>query len=90
VVVSVRRHPDAPHLYPLALELSILSPSGGTRLRRVVPAEGDEPHRIELPIPADLRPGAALDLTLVAERTTAAPSGLAARSLLLVGVDLVE
>lgn len=88
--VAVRRLPDAPSLYPLNLAASIPSPSGGTRVETTVPAEGPEVHRFPVAVPADLEPGAAFDVVLVAERAVAAPGSLQARSLYVESVEFLD
>ncbi len=85
--VTVRRLADAASLYPLALTVAIPSPAGGTRTTVTVPASGPVVHRLSLPIPGDLRPGSALDVVLVAERSVTSPRSLAARSLYIESID---
>ncbi len=85
--LTVRRLPDAPSLYPLALTVEIPSPAGGRRTTVTVPADGPDVHRLSLPIPEDLRPGSALDVVLVAERAVASRRTPAARSLYVESVD---
>ncbi|HEV8629637.1 MAG TPA: SGNH/GDSL hydrolase family protein [Thermoanaerobaculia bacterium] len=81
--IAVRRLPEAGYLYPLDLTVSIPSPAGGTRRVVTVPAAGPDPMRFTIDIPRDLAPSAVLDVTLVADRATAAPDVLVGRSLLL-------
>lgn len=85
--LAVRRLPESPQLYPLTLEVSIPSEGGGTAARVEVPAEGEETFAFTLPMPADVPPGAALDVVLVAGRTAAAPDLLSPRSLYLEAID---
>jgi hypothetical protein len=87
LAIEVRRLEKAAHLYPLALEVSIPSAAGGTRAVVEIPAGGPEPHRFTVPLPADVPAGAALDVVLVASRTTAAPGLFAPRSLYLLAIE---
>lgn len=69
--ITVRRIEGLETVYPLGLEVSIPSPSGGTRTVTEVPADGDPEHTFEIAIPVDAEPGAALDVVFVADRTAA-------------------
>lgn len=87
LAVTLRRLPGARSLYPLPVEISIPSPSGGTRTATVVPASGPREHRVVLDLPGDLPAGTALDVVIRAERTVSAPRVAAPRSLLVAGID---
>ena len=87
VRLAVRRLEGAASLHPLTLTVAIPSPSGGTRTTATLAADGPEVHRLSLPIPEDLRPGSALDVVLVADRTVASPRSLAARSLYVESIE---
>jgi len=81
--ITVARVPEARWLYPLAVAAEVPSPAGGSAARSVIPADGPAEHAFELPLPADLPPGAALDVILRAERAASAPDVRAPRSFLL-------
>ncbi|HKV11914.1 MAG TPA: hypothetical protein VJ725_27460, partial [Thermoanaerobaculia bacterium] len=87
LAVTLHRLEQTPSLYPLPVEISIPSPSGGTRKSVIVPAAGPETHRFLLDLPADLPPGAVLDVTLRPERAVSAPRLLAPRSLFVAGLE---
>lgn len=91
IAVTLRRLENAPSLYPLPVEISIPSPGGGTRTATVLPsagsALGSESHRVVLDIPADLAPGAVLDVTIRAARAVSAPRRVAPRSLFVAGIE---
>ncbi len=86
LVVTLRRLHGLPSLYPLPVGVEVLSASGGTRAATTVPAGGAEAHRFSLPLPADVRPGAALDVVLRAGRVVSAPEALAPRSVQIVEI----
>lgn len=89
LAVTIRRL-EAPGLYPLELELSIASPSGGSRRRVTVPATGGDRQTFELEVPPDLPEGSALEVQLVASHTVRAPDLPAPRSLYLEAIEAVE
>lgn len=86
LVVKLRRLPEVAFLYPLAVELSIPSPSGGTRSAIVLAPGGAEVQRFQLDLPADLPIGAALDVVIRAAAESIAPDGFAGRSLRIVRI----
>ncbi|MEM8934142.1 MAG: hypothetical protein AAGE94_23315, partial [Acidobacteriota bacterium] len=63
--ITVRRLEVGGWLYPLDLTVRIPSPSGGTRVRRTIPAAAER-LRFELPIPDDLPADAVLDVVFEA------------------------
>jgi hypothetical protein len=85
--VALRRLPNAPSIVPLAVRVSIPSPSGGTEARAVLTAAGPDPLIVRLPIPPDVPAGAALDVTIRAGRAVSAPVVLAPRSLFVAGIE---
>ncbi len=85
--IALRRLPDRPQLYPLPLKLSIPSPSGGSEIRVSLRAEGPPLQTFELPIPEDIRPGAALDVVLEAGQTAAAAEVLRGHSLIVESIE---
>ncbi|HYG64380.1 MAG TPA: GDSL-type esterase/lipase family protein [Thermoanaerobaculia bacterium] len=88
--VTLRRLPDAPSLYPLAVRVSIPSAAGGTEAESTLPADGPgitDLQRVVLDIPGDLPEGAALDITIRAARAAAAPGVLAPRSMYIAGIE---
>lgn len=86
LVVDLRRLPEVAYLYPLEVELSVPSPSGGVRSAVVLPADGAEVRSFPLDLPADLPPGAALDVVIRAAGAGMAPEGFAGRSLRIVRI----
>jgi len=84
--VVLRRLPEVAFLYPLSVELSIPSPTGGTRSRVVIPADGAETRSFSLDLPADLPAGTALDVVVRAAGAGIAPEGFAGRSLRIVRI----
>ncbi len=86
LAIELARLPEARHLYPLDVTVSIPSPSGGTRARTTVPATGDA-HRFSVEIPPDLLVGTALDVVLEAERVTAVSAGGVAGSVLIRSIE---
>jgi hypothetical protein len=87
LAVTLRRLPDAPSLLPLAVRVSIPSPSGETAAETTLTADGPEERRVDLPLPSDVRPGAALDVTIHAARTIAAPGPPAPRALIVAAIE---
>jgi hypothetical protein len=79
---------ESPSLYPLGVTLEVPSPSGGTARSVTLPG-GGEPLVVDLPLPGDLPPGSVVDLFVRPERAVAHPGSLAARSLVLLGVEPV-
>lgn len=87
LVVVLRRLPEVAFLYPLKVELSVPSPSGGTRSTVVLPSDGAETRSLSLNLPADLPEGVALDVVIRAAAAGIAPDGFAGRSLRIVRID---
>jgi hypothetical protein len=87
VHVRVRRLEDAPQLYPLELRAAVPSPAGGESVAVVLPADGSAARSFAIPIPADLPPGAVLDVVLEVARATAHADSLSPRSLYLESVE---
>jgi len=87
LVVTLRRLPGAPSLAPLPVRVSIAAPSGEVSAAATLTADGPEELRIELPLPADVRPGAALDVDVRAARAISAPGTTAPRSLTVAAID---
>ncbi|HEV7668029.1 MAG TPA: hypothetical protein VGS22_05865 [Thermoanaerobaculia bacterium] len=87
LIVVLRRLPEVSFLYPLAVELSVPSPSGGTRSAVVLPADGAETQSFPLDLPADLPVGAALDVVVRTAGVGIAPDGFSGRSLRIVRID---
>jgi hypothetical protein len=87
VHVRVRRLEDAPHLYPLELRVTVPSPAGGEAVAVILPANGSAARSFAVPIPADLPPGAVLDVVLEVARATAHADSLSPRSLYLESVE---
>lgn len=89
LTVTVRRLAELSSTYPLTLAVAVPSAAGGTRVETVVPARGEPLHRVTLPLPDDVEPGEALDVTLSADRTgaVATPDGVISRSLALVSIE---
>ncbi len=86
LVVALRRLPEVALLYPLPVELSIPSPSGGTRVAFVLAAGGAETQQFSLDLPADLPAGAALDVVVRSAAEAIAPDGFIGRSLRIVRI----
>ncbi len=87
--ITVGRLAEAPSVYPLTLTVSIPSPAGGSRVAERIRRTGTDPLSFEIPIPADLAVGCALDVVFVASRAAQAPDVLAARSLYILAIDQV-
>lgn len=87
--ITVGRLPESPSLYPLTLAVAIPSPGGGSRVEESIPRGGSEPLTFEIPLPADIAVGSALDVVFVASRTAQSPDVLAARSLYILALDQV-
>lgn len=87
LVVELRRLPEVALLYPLAVELSIPSPSGGARTAIVLASGGSETRRFALDLPADLPVGAALDVVIRAAAEAISPDGFVGRSLRIVRIS---
>lgn len=85
--IELRRLPEVALLYPLAVELSVPSPSGGTRSVVVLPSDGAELRRFALDLPADLPDGAALDVVVRAAAEAIAPDGFVGRALRIVRIS---
>ena len=86
LAIELDRIPEARHLYPLEVTVSIPSPSGGTRVRTTVPATGDA-HRFSVEIPRDLPVGTALDVVFEAKRVTEVSAGGVAGSVLIRRIE---
>ncbi len=95
LAIELGRLPEAQHLYPLDVTVSIPSPSGGTRVQTTVPAAGGV-HRLIVEIPPELPVGTALDIVFEAERvvglpppggTTAVSAGGVAGSVLIRSIE---
>ena len=87
IEVALQRLAGAPSLLPLPVRVSIPSPGGGTEARAVLAADSPDPLIVRVPIPADLPAGAALDVTVRAERAVSAPAVLAPRSLAIAKIE---
>jgi len=85
LVISLLPLPDAASLYPLTVTAAVASPSGGSRASAEVRG-GAVPHRLSVPIPADLEADAVLDVALRAARVVTAPGLLSARSMTVVEI----
>ncbi len=81
LVLELSRLPEVAFLYPLALELSVPSPSGGVRSAVVLTADGPSTQSFALDLPSDLAAGAALDVVIRAAGAGIGPDGFAARAL---------
>ncbi len=86
LAIELNRLPEARHLYPLDVTVSIPSPSGGTHVQTTIPATGDI-HRLSVEIPSDLPAGTALDVVFEAERVTAVAAGGVAGSVLIRSIE---
>lgn len=86
LAIELRRLPEVALLYPLAVELSVPSPSGGTRAAVVLASGGAETQRFTLDLPVDLPAGAALDVVVRAAAEAIAPDGFVGRSLRIVRI----
>ncbi|HYU34062.1 MAG TPA: hypothetical protein VEW48_18055, partial [Thermoanaerobaculia bacterium] len=89
LVVTLRRLPDAPTLAPLAVRVSIPAPSGEVSAATMLTADGPAERRVELPLPADIRPGAALDVDIRAARAISAAATPAPRSLTVAAIEQI-
>ena len=87
IEVALRRLPNAPSILPLPVRVSIPSASGGTEAAGVLAADGPNPLIIRVPIPGDVRVGAAMDVTIRAGRAVSAPAVLAPRSLFIAAIE---
>lgn len=87
LAVTLRRLPDAPSLLPLAVRVSIPSPSGETAATITLTADGPAERRVEILLPADIRPGAALDVAIRAARAISAPGTPAPRALTVAAIE---
>lgn len=87
IEVALRRLPNAPSILPLPVRVSIPSASGGTEIAGVLSASGPDPLIIRVPIPGDVRVGAAMDVTIRAGRAVSAPVVLAPRSLFITAIE---
>jgi hypothetical protein len=87
IQVSLRRLQNAPSILPLPVRVSIPSNGGGTETRAVLAAGGPDPLTVSVPIPDGVPAGAALDVTVRAERAVSAPAVLAPRSLYIAGIE---
>ena len=84
--VRVTSLPQARILYPLDITVTIPSPSGGTTAAGRLVADGGVTETIEIEIPADIEPGAGIDLIVEAPRS-ALDRRFVARAFLLTGID---
>lgn len=85
--VALRRLPNAPSILPLPVRVSIPFKDGESEARAVLTAAGPDPLTVSVPIPAGMSAGAALDVTVRAERAVSAPAVLAPRSLYIAGIE---
>lgn len=90
LAVTLRRLPDAPSLAPLPVRISIASPAGEVAETVTLTADGPAERRVELALPADIRPGAALDVGVRAARAVSAPATPAPRSLYITAIEQME
>ena len=86
IEVALRRLPNAPSILPLPVSVEIPGPRG-IRAEAVLTAEGPDPLMIRVPIPGDVRVGAAMDVTIRAGRAVSAPAILAPRSLFIASIE---
>ena len=86
IEVALRRLPNAPSILPLPVSVEIPGPRG-TRAEALLTAEGPDPLIIRVPIPGDVRVGAAMDVTIRAGRAVSAPVVLAPRSLFIAAIE---
>lgn len=87
LVVTLRRLPDASSLVPLAVRVSIPAPSGGVTATATLTADGPAERRVELALPPEIRPGAALDVSIRAARAVSAPGTPAPRSFTVAAIE---
>jgi len=66
--IHLRKAPQVEFIYPLDVVASIPSRSGGTRTRLRIPRGGSSRHVLNLELPQDIEPGAAIDLIIEASR----------------------
>jgi hypothetical protein len=90
LAVTLRRLPDAPSLDPLPVRVSIASPAGEVTAAVTLTADGPAERRVELALPADIRPGAALDVTVRAARAVSGPKTPAPRSLYITAIEQMK
>lgn len=90
LAVTLRRLPDTPSLDPLPVRISIPSPAGEVTAAVTLTADGPAERRVELALPADIRPGAALDVTLRAARAVSALKTPAPRSFYITAIEQME
>jgi hypothetical protein len=69
--------------------VSIAAPSGTVAASALLTADGPAARRVELALPADVRPGAALDVTIRAARAVSALGTPAPRSLAVAAIEQV-
>ena len=86
LLLRLRPVPDAALLYPLEVRARIPSPSGGTRASLRMTRDAPGTQTLALEIPADVAPGAALDLIVETVRSVVVGENVA-RSLFLDGVE---
>ena len=80
LLISLRRLPVAPYIYPMNVRVAIPSASGGTETTTVIPVKGPKVHKFSVEIPKDLQEGVIMDVEIRAGRVTMAPDVLSLRS----------
>lgn len=90
VQVALRRLQNAPSILPLPVRVSIPWAGNETEARAVLTAAGPDPLTLSVPIPDGVPAGAALDVTVRAERAVSAPAVLAPRSLYIAGIEQID
>lgn len=86
VEVALRRLPNAPSILPLPVSVEIAAPRP-SRTEALMTADGPDPLIIRVPIPGDVRVGAAMDVTIRAARAVSAPAVPAPRSLFIASIE---
>ena len=86
LTIRVRRLDEVAEIYPLGLEVSVPSPSGGTRVRTTVRADGPAAQEFEIAVPPDRAGDQALEVVFQAERVSSESKSLVARSLAIESI----
>ena len=86
LVIGLRRVRNPGILYPMELRCRIPAKNGGVEIVTTIPRDGPKVHKFVVPIPENIKTDAAMDVLLIAERTTTSATENVARSARLVSI----